>query len=284
MSLAKTKMILKEADDAKTVALAFITYDYNTVSSVANVADELNKPAILMFHPDYEHEYHTTTIENFSYMAKLEAEKAKVPIAIHLDHCSDFEYIKRAIDLGFTSVMYDGSMLPFNENIENTCKIVEYAHERNVDVEAELGPIYTGDKLDKFKNEDQYTNPQLAKEFCNKTNCDFLAIAVGNAHGYYVEAPHLDIDRIKEINDLSNTYLVLHGGSGIPEEQLKESFKNGINKLNVGLDYLRVYFKTTREYINKFGSDENHIISDLSIPVQENLKLYLRNKMKLTEL
>ncbi len=274
---------MKKADEAKTAVLAFITYDFNTVNTVVNVAEELNIPVIVMFHPAYESEYRASTVEAFSGLAISEAERVKTPVALHLDHCSDFSYIKRAINVGFTSVMYDGSMYDFERNLRETKEVVDYAHARNVDVEAELGPIFEGADTEAIDNIEEYTQPEAAGLFCRETGCDSLAIAIGNAHGYYRKSPNLHFDVLERINDATDAFLVLHGGSGISNESLRRAFSKGINKLNIGIEFLNTYFKETVNYSNRFSDDHNHIISDHSSYVQKALTDYLRVKMRLSE-
>jgi len=135
--------------------------------------------------------------------------------------------------------MIDGSKLEYSENVRVTCEIVKAAHALGVDVEAELGKVGIAANTGDFKNEDMYTTAEQAADFVAKTKVDSLAIAIGSAHGWYVETPKLSMPRLKEINKAIDTPLVLHGGTGIPEDQLRESFKLGINKLNVRHRILR---------------------------------------------
>jgi len=277
MTQVKVGEILKMADAAKTSAIGFNCLDYNTIKSVISVAEELNKPAIVMLYPDHCLKYNWTTPEIFAGMVRSEAAKVKVPIGLHLDHCSDYNYIIQAIKAGFTSVMYDGSMLPIEENIKNTREVARAAHAMGAEVEAELGYVGFANTVTDQSDLDKYTKPEIAQSFCEQSTCDSIAIAIGSAHGFYKEAPKLDLNRLKEINSATETPLVLHGGSGIPNDQLEIAFQEGINKFNVGTEFLWLYLQTVRKFE---GTD----IADLPNLVQPALMDYLRQKMQLSKL
>lgn len=284
MAFVKVSEILKLADEAHTSAMAFNCVDFNTAHSVIAMAEKLQKPVIVMLYPGHCIDFHWTTPAAFAPMVISEAKKVKVPVALHMDHCSDFDYIKSAIESGFTSVMYDGSMLPVEENIKNTKLIADYAHAHGAEVEAELGWVgFTANESDQ-SNADMYTSPEIAKRFCSETGCDSVAVAIGSAHGYYSKAPKLDLDRLQQINAVTDTPLVLHGGSGIPDDQLEKAFTMGINKFNVGTEFLGLYFKTVVEYAEAHKNDPKHIILDMAIPVQDALMAYLEQKMQLSKM
>lgn len=277
MSFEKMSTLLKEADAKKTALLGFNCLSYSSVAWEIETAEELGIPAIVMMHPGSD-KY--ISIEALAKTAKTLAKKAKVPIALHLDHCESYETIMRAIKAGFTSVMYDGSKLPFEENVRGTCEVVKAAHAFGVDVEAELGRVGMAANKADFKNEDLYTSVAQATDFIAKTDADALAIAIGNAHGYYVETPHLDLTRLKEINKAIDTPLVLHGGTGIPVDQLKQSFKLGINKLNLATEYFALFYNTTRDYQQVKDKKDN--IFGLLDYQKQVVKDYLRAKFVLT--
>lgn len=283
MAFVKVSEILKMADRAHTSVMAFNCVDYNTVHSVITVAEKLQKPVIIMLYPGHCIDFRWTTPAAFASMVISEAENVKVPVGLHLDHCSDFEYLKKAIDCGFNSIMYDGSMLPVEENVENTKQVVEYAHARGVEVEAELGWVGFADNESDQSNADMYTSPETARQFTRETGCDSVAVAIGSAHGYYNKTPKLDLNRLQQINEATDTPLVLHGGSGIPDDQLEKAFMMGINKFNVGTEFLGLYFKTVVEYAQAHKNDPKHIILDMSLSVQDALKKYLQEKMKLSK-
>lgn len=162
------------------------------------------------------------------------AKRASVPVCVHLDHAKSLKNIMRAIKAGFTSVMFDGSSLPFEENIKRTKEIVEIAHSVGVSVEGELGVVGRGD-FD-FKNPEFYTKPDEAEEFAQKTQVDALAVSIGTVHGVYKGKPKLDFERLSEIRKRVDCYLVLHGGSGLSDEDFKKCIEYGINKVNIFTD------------------------------------------------
>ena len=245
MALEKLSTILKEVDRKNTAAIAFDCMHYESIAWLVNAADELDLPVIVMLYPAMSS---FIPLDTFAEITKTAAARAKVPVGLHLDHCESFDMIMAAIKAGFTSVMIDGSKLPFNENVKVTKEIVKTAHALGVDVEAELGRVgFAGNKGD-FQDRGLYTTAADAKSFIEQTNVDALAVAFGSAHGFYVETPKLDLERLTEINRAIDTPLVLHGGSGIPDEQLKQSFRLGINKLNVGTEYFALFYSTIKEY------------------------------------
>lgn len=176
------------------------------------------------------------------------AEKANVPVILHLDHTYDYEMIVKAVEAGFDSVMIDGSKLPFEENIALTRKVVEFAHAHDVAVEAELGNIGGTDQLETGCDRELFTVPAQAKEFVERTECDSLAVSVGTAHGVYPTAnPRIDFERLAEIRQVIDTPLVLHGGSGLPMETVQRAIHldgiGGIAKLNIATDLELIFQK-----------------------------------------
>ena len=173
-----------------------------------------------------------------------------VPVAIHLDHGSSFEKCKEAIDAGFTSVMIDASHHPFEENVETTKKVVEYAHARNVSVEAELGTV-GGQEDDVVAEGVIYANPQECKELVTATGIDCLAPALGSVHGPYKGEPNLGFAEMEQVRDLTGVPLVLHGGTGIPTADIKKSISLGTSKINVNTENQIEFTKAVREVLNK---------------------------------
>ncbi|MGM0445366.1 MAG: class II fructose-1,6-bisphosphate aldolase [Bacillota bacterium] len=181
-------------------------------------------------------------------MVKAAVKNTHIPVALHLDHGSSFDVIMRCIREGFSSVMFDGSKYPFQENIELTKEVVKAAHSVGVTVEAELGKI--GGAEDDVVVEDRdakFTNPDEAEEFVEKTGVDALAIAIGTAHGVYKGKPELDFDRLEKINSKLNMPLVLHGASGVPEEDVRKAVTMGINKVNVNTAFQQAFTAKIRE-------------------------------------
>lgn len=279
MSVEKVSTILKMADEANTTAIAFNCTDYNTIVSVVKVAEELSKPVICMLYPEHAYLKHWTTPKIFVETVRDVAKNVKVPVGIHLDHCSDFDYIIAAMRDGFDSVMYDGSMLPVEENIKNTAEIVKVAKAFGADVEAELGRVGFASTVADQNDTDKYTKPEVAAAFCEQSGCSSVAVAIGSAHGFYKETPKLDIERLKKINAATDVPLVLHGGSGIPNDQLEVAFREGINKFNVGTEFFYLYYQTMKKFCEAGHPD----FFDLPLEVQNALENYLRQKMQLSK-
>ena len=239
--LEKVSTILKMADESNTAVISFICTDYNMVYSVVTTAEKTNTPALVMLLPEHYEKNNTMNVHGFAEMVKELAESVKVPIGLHLDHSYDYDSVITSIKKGFDSVMIDASAYSLDENIALTRKVTETAHILGADVEAEIGHVGLAQDCDGDKT-DYYTKADAAARFYQETNVDSLAIAIGNAHGVYVETPHLDIQRLEEINAATDVPLVLHGGSGIPHDQLEIAFRKGINKFNVGTEFTSGFF------------------------------------------
>lgn len=212
-------------------------------------------------------------------MIKNLAERASVPIAFNLDHGANYDDIAAAIQYGFSSVMIDASSYDFEENVRRTQMIASLAHAAGKSVEAELGHVGTTMNADET-NTDLYTDPNLAKEFVERTQCDCLAIAIGTAHGSYPKGftPTLDFDRLKVLKAALKMPLVLHGGSGAGDENIRKVVALGINKINVCTDLMQYLTKQT-----KLTLDENPTIDymDLCIVAQKSMKEFVKNYIKL---
>lgn len=277
MPITPVREILKLADANNTSVIAFNCFDYNTVYSAIHAADEIGKPIMVMLDPRHDIRWKWTRPSVMAAIAREAAKGTRVPVGLHLDHCTDPEYIREAMRCGFNSVMYDGSMLSAEENVRNTRAIVEAAKEFDVDVEAELGHVGFADNMQDQNNVDLYTRPETAARFCEESGCTSLAVAIGSAHGFYKETPKLDLDRLAAINAATDVPLVLHGGSGIPVDQLEVAFRRGINKFNVGTEYLYLYYTTVQAYCTEGHPD----IFDLPKKVQAALHDYLVKKLQL---
>lgn len=247
MSFEKTGDIVREAYKNKYGVASFNIFNYETIKFAIDAAEQAGKPVIVQLYPGF-HTY--MSFEVTAEITKSLASKAKVPVGLHLDHCTDVDMIIHTMRTGFMSVMYDGSKLPFEENIKITKEVVKAAKTFGADVEAELGNIGNAANIDDYMNESNFTDPKDALEFSNETGVFSLAVAVGNAHGNYAAAPSLDLARIKTISDSLKIPLVLHGGSGIPDGQLKEAVKRGIAKINVATEYFRAFYDAVKIYVN----------------------------------
>lgn len=227
--LVNLQTILKDADEKGYAVPAFNVYNMETVMGVIRAAEEQRSPVIMQFYSRLA----TTGFADYLAPVILKAaEKASVPVCMHLDHGSGFEAAAIAVKNGATGVMVDFSQLSPEENIEKTAKAVSILSAANIGVEGEIGHI--GKAADGVPTD--YTTAEEAKTYVDGTGVTALAVAVGTAHGRYKQAPVLQIERIKEIKDAVKIPIVLHGGSGVPDEQIKLAVKAGIRKINFGTD------------------------------------------------
>ena len=228
--LVTLKEILKIADEKKCAIGSFNTPNLESIMAVISAAEALNQPVILM-HAQVHEEMGLCKMNEIAPIMLLMAEKASVPVCVHLDHGTDLSYVREGVELGFTSVMYDGSALPVDENYENTCRAVEMAGKYGASVEAEVGSMGAREGGGEG-GESIYTDPDTALWFVNGTGIDALACAFGTAHGMYLTEPKLDFERVSKINSLIDVPMVMHGGSGVSTEDYKEVIKRGIRKIN----------------------------------------------------
>ncbi len=212
---------------------SFNVYNSETIRGVIESGVEMKLPTIVAFGAGY---IPNMRLKDVAALVRSMAEDAPIPVVLHLDHCKSLDVIKEAIDVGFTSVMYDGSALPFAENLANAAKVVKMAHAAQVGVEAELGGIAKGADSNEEDGSEIYTSPTEALEYVKETNIDALAVSIGTVHGMYVGEPRVDVGRLKKIAAVVDIPLVLHGGSGTPEAIIKECINNGIAKINVNTE------------------------------------------------
>lgn len=214
---------------------SFNVYGYETMKGAVLAAKRLEQPLILAFGAKY---LANMSFEDARAAAETLADGHGVPVCLHLDHCPDVEVVFKAIRAGFSSVMYDGSALPFEENVSNTALVCRVAHSCGVSVEAELGSLAATESSHEGSLDDKeaLTSPGAAKLFVAQSGCDALAVSVGTVHGLYKGEPKIRLDVLREINETLGIPLVLHGGSGIPEKTIRECIKNGIAKINVNTE------------------------------------------------
>ena len=246
MPLAKVSDMLREARKEKRCVAAFNCSNFETIKTVINAGEKLGSPVIVMLYPTMRSHIPMTT---FAAITKDLAEKSAQPVGLHFDHCDDFDLIMEAVRAGFQSVIVDASRHEFQMNADITRRVAEAAHPLGVDVEAEIGFVGAGNVESDYTDAAKYTEPEEAEKFAEYTGVDSLAVAIGNAHGHYMVEPKLDIDCLRAINELVSLPLVLHGGSGIPDAQIKEAIKNGVAKANFGTDYLKAAYNGHSEYI-----------------------------------
>ncbi len=236
--LTRTKEILTEARKNHYGIVAPDFWDLNSARDYVRTAEELNAPILLSFAQAHKH---LISLEEAAVVGKLMAENVKAPIALHLDHGEDFDYIKRAIDLGFNSVMIDASMHEFKENVRLTKEVVDYAHARGVDVEAEIGHVggTTESPTEMESVANVYTTVEEATAFVEQTGADSLAVSIGTSHGVYKnnKNPELNFQRLQELAANVPVPLVLHGGSGTGDDNLKRCVREGITKVNVFTEF-----------------------------------------------
>lgn len=247
--LLNMKELLKVAKENRFAVGAFNVADSNFLRAVVEEAEESNSPAIIAIHPD---EFEFLTDEFFAYVRER-AGNSLTPFVLHLDHGASLDQVVRAIRAGFTSVMIDGSLLPYDENVEKTRKVVEIAHMVNVSVEGELGTIGdTGTTVEGGVSEITYVDPEDVEDFIAKTNVDTLAVAVGTAHGIYPKdvKPKLQLELIEDIVNRVDTPLVLHGGSSNPDKEVARAVKIGIQKVNISSDMKFAFYKKAREILS----------------------------------
>ncbi|RXI47716.1 fructose-bisphosphate aldolase [Clostridium tetani] len=248
MSIVKMKQLLKNAQKGQYGIGAFSISNMETIIGAVRAAEELKSPIILQI---AESRLKHSPLYLIGPVMIEAAKKSSVPIAVHLDHGESIDTIKEALDLGFTSVMYDGSHFNLSKNIQNTKEVVSLTKEYGASVEGEVGKV--GKKEDGLGDDTiSITTVEDAEKFYKETNVDALAIAIGNVHGMYVGKPNLDIKRLIEVNSNIEVPLVLHGGSGITKEEFKNCIKNGITKINVAtatfnsvIDKVNELFKTS---------------------------------------
>ena len=238
MALVTMKEMLNNARKEKYAIGAFEFWSYDSARAVVKSAKELNVPAILQvggWEKDFMDGY-----KNVVSIVKLVSDFFDHPVAIHLDHSESIDEIKEALDAGFTSVMIDASAHSYEKNVEMTSEVVRIAKSYGASVEAELGKL-AGNEGNIANEEDEQTNPEQAAAFVDATGIDALAVAIGTAHGFYTKPPVLNIKRLEEISDLVKIPLVLHGGSGTPEDMVAEAVKRGIAKVNICTEFIAAY-------------------------------------------
>jgi fructose-bisphosphate aldolase class II/tagatose 1,6-diphosphate aldolase GatY/KbaY len=251
---------LKELQHKPIALLATNFYNFETLQGVLKAASIVNSPIILQL-----------TRSSIDYMglpvayqmARAAIRLHEVEAWIHLDHGDSYELAAKCLEIGFDSVMIDGSEKSFEENIAITRRVVELAKKYNACVEAELGYVA---KLGQSTSKKGFTEPAEAELFVKRTGVDALAVAIGTAHGFYKQEPELDLERLTLINEAAHVALVLHGGSGVPHNTLREAVKRGICKINLATEIKNIFMKTLKEVL----ADENEIDLRKVFPVATN--------------
>jgi len=231
---------LKEIREEEKALLACNFYNFETCRGILMAAANLRQPVILQL---TESSIMYMGLKTSVQTARTISDDLGAETWIHLDHCRSVEMINRCLDAGFDSVMIDASEKSFSENVRITSEVVKIAENYNVNVEAELGYIPKPGEPDVEK----YTDPGDAGRFVDETNISSLAVAIGTKHGFYRETPRLDLNRLKAIRNITNVFLVLHGGSGLPEDTLQEAVRSGIVKVNIATETKDVFMKSLKD-------------------------------------
>ncbi|MBF0841043.1 MULTISPECIES: class II fructose-bisphosphate aldolase [Mammaliicoccus] len=256
---------------------AFNAHNLEMLPSMIDAAKEAGSPIIIQTSVDTAKYIGYRNLVN---VTKGIANNEMVDVVLHLDHAKDFNDIKEAIDAGYSSVMFDGSSLPLKENIMKTKAVVDYAHKYGASVEGELGIIGgTEEGITIDGSEVRYTDPQDAKYFAEASQVDALAVAIGTNHGQFKSKTNVNIPLLAEINDIVKTPLVVHGGTGVKEEDIPELIDNGIRKFNVGTELLVSWTETAKLY---FGDTKiNKSLRHNIIPCNEAVKNIVAHKIDL---
>lgn len=271
--ITSLNQILKIAEARKIAIGSFNTPNLESLQAILSAAEEANEPVIIM-HAQLHEDIGVCKLDEIGPLMVSMAEKSSAPVCVHLDHGTDFAYVKKALDVGFTSVMFDGSEGDEEENIANTSLVVELASRFGASVEGEVGSL--GARADGYGNhqgESIYTDPNLAQRFVKETGIDALACAFGTVHGISAKKMMLDYDRITMIKDVVDVPLVMHGASGLTEDELKETIRRGIRKIN----YYSNTSKVAAEAIAKKPYTQFHdVVKDATEAIKADVKEAIR--------
>lgn len=274
--LVNLQEVLKIAEKERYAIGSFNTPNFENIIAVLTNAEKYNIPVIISHAEVHEPIMDLNTIGPVMVDC---AKRANVPVCVHLDHGESLDYIERALELGFTSVMYDGSKLSYEDNVSNTLKVVEMARKYNTGVEAEIGVLATDETGSDEGIEAVYTDPEIAESFVKATGIDALAASFGTLHGIYKTKPVLDFDRIKRIKELTGIPLVMHGGSGVSKEDYIKAIECGIRKINYYTYMAREGGRAAWEVVNVVESPLYHDIAYVAVEamikdVEEAVKVF----------
>ena len=271
--LVSMNQVLKIADARKIAIGSFNTPNLESLQAILSAAEELSEPVIIM-HAQLHEDIGVCKIDEIGPLMVSMAEKSSAPVCVHLEHGTDLAYVKKALDIGFTGVMFDGSEGNVEENIANTALVVELAKKYGASVEGEVGSM--GERADGYGShhgESIYTDPALAERFVKETGIDALACAFGTVHGISAKKMELDFDRITMIGKVVPIPLVMHGASGLTEEELRETIRRGIRKIN----YYSNTSKVAAEEVSKKKYTQFHdIVTDATAAIKKDVKEAIR--------
>ncbi|MBR4462562.1 MAG: class II fructose-bisphosphate aldolase [Erysipelotrichaceae bacterium] len=279
--------ILAEAKKGKYAVGAFNVPNLESLEATIAAAEELNVPVIIQHAEVHEDMIH---LEEIGPIMVDAAKRAKVPVCVHYDHGATFDLCVKAIQLGFTGIMNDASTKPYEDNVRETAELVKIAHAVGVGVEAELGQMFNSSvgggegrsavQLENFASEDDcYTNPLQAKDFVERTGVDCLAIAFGTSHGVYLTKPVLDLNRIAQIKEAIDIPFVMHGGSGVSDEDFKVAINNGICKINYYTYGAMAGAEAVRKMMEEKG-DQKVFYHDIVAAGKEGIKENVKHAME----
>ena len=272
MSLVTMKALLRQAEEKNRAVGAFSVGNMEMVMGAIKAAEELQTPIILQI---AEKRLQNSPLALMAPMMVNAAKYAQVNIAVHLDHGLTRRCVSEALSYDFTSVMLDCSLLPFEENVRRTKEVVRLASVHYATVEAELG-VVGGNEGDTAEHKITCTDPAKAKEFCERTGIDALAVAIGNAHGNYPVSPELRFDVLEEIHKTVNVPLVLHGGTGISDEQFRRAISLGIRKINIATASFDCLAKSAKAYCDAHDTPDYFALSaEMVNGVYENVKRHI---------
>lgn len=274
---------LFKENEGKGAVGAFNVHCFEMVPAMIQAAEELSVPIILQ-----------TSLGTAEYIGfepliaavKALAEKSSVDVALHMDHCKSVEALKKAIDCGYSSVMYDGSSLPIEENIKNTKEVVAYAHAKNVSVEGEVGSIGGAEEgVVVAKDAAMYTKPEDALYFANETGVDALAVSIGTTHGQYKSKAKINYELLSELKEkLGTTGLVLHGGTGVSDEDMRRCVREGMKKINVGTELNKSYIEVVGKTFTAEGVTPLTSLRTLLGPANDRIREIVKEKASLFQL
>ena len=276
MPLVPVKDLLREAERGGYAVGAFNCNNMEIVQAIVQAAEEERAPVIVQAS---QGAIKYAGLEYIYALGSLAATRAKVPVALHLDHGTDFPQVMRCLRIGFTSVMIDGSKLPLEQNIALTRKVVEVAGAMGVSVEGELGKI--GGTEDQVKVEEKdaaFTDPEEARLFLQSTGVDSLAIAIGTAHGVYRGEPRLDFERLRRVREVAPVPIVLHGSSGVPDEAIRQAVQLGVRKVNIDTNVREAFVSALRQEMerNPKEIDPRNLLG----PAREAMTALVREKIR----
>ncbi|UMZ75134.1 class II fructose-1,6-bisphosphate aldolase [Natranaerofaba carboxydovora] len=278
MSLVTVTELLKKAEEGNYAVGAFNVNNMEIIQALVESATEESSPLILQAS---QGAIKYAGIDYIVGLVETAAKQTDIPIALHLDHGTSFDQNMLCIRKGFSSVMYDGSEEPLEENIKKTAEVVRIAHAVGVSVEGELGRIAGTEDNINVEEEDAFlTDPDEAKTFVKETGVDALAVAIGTAHGPYKgKEPKLDFERLEKIKNLTNTPIVLHGASGVPDESIKKAIDLGVRKINIDTNIRQAFTKGVRELLGE--KPDEYDPRKILRPAKEEMKEVIKEKIRL---